>query len=416
MQDGPNRRPAQVLGGAGVGDGAAAEASGGGGAGDRPVTSVYVPDPIDVCPNLVGESRKYLCRGEPATPDPVFPWHKETIDEAGKEREMAHVVFCAWESDLFFASPYPNSRLMLLVTAAYVELRVRLSSGTAPSGFYRIATADFKPQGPNALSFHTSNGLFGWPNIWHVDAVLEEKPLSYALGGAGVGGSPAAAQVLGGGVGGGPPPAIAAQVLGGAGVGGAAIAAQVLGGGGVGDGGWDPPPTPVSTGLTLPGVGQVYTPPSEVPWSSPNNVTTLGAPLSGTSMNGSSPSFDQSHLLVARDFGFAIPGGATIVGVEAELLGHWQFAAANVALCQLFAGGVVVGSDNKASASGAFPLGSPAAAVAFGGPADLWGATLTPAVVNDPGFGVAFAVDAVGLPGSRLFYMYTMRLNVHYTV
>lgn len=400
--DGPVRRPAEELGGGGVGEAALpAEVGGGGGAGDGRVRSRYVPDPIDVCANLVGESRTYESKGEPATPNPVFPWHEATINALGESRQLQHLVNCIWESELFYADPYPECRVSILATPTYVELRIKFGSGSFPTTFYRIDTADFKPQGDNVLTFYSSAGLFGWPATWNLNAVLVEKPLYYEAGG--------------GGVGDGGHEFITVIESGGGGAGGGGGGGPAFGGGGVSDGGYEFPAAPVSTGLTLPGTGQVYTPPSEVTWSSPNNVTSLGAPLSGASLFGSNTATDQSRLLVARNFGFAIPSGATILGVEAELLGHWQFAAGNVTLCQLFAGGVVIGSDNKASASGAFPLGSPASAVAFGGSADLWGAALTPAIVNDSGFGVAFAVDAVGLSGLRLFYMYTMRLSITYT-
>jgi hypothetical protein len=98
-----------------------------------------------------------------------------------------------------------------------------------------------------------------------------------------------------------------------------------------------------------------------------------------------------SHYLKITNFGFAIPAGATITGVEASLTRNDNNVNGQIAQdnqVQLVKAGVVQSGSNHAA--GLLPLAP--AAIIYGSSSDLWGVTLTPSDVNNSGFGFALSV------------------------
>lgn len=98
-----------------------------------------------------------------------------------------------------------------------------------------------------------------------------------------------------------------------------------------------------------------------------------------------------------RGFGFAIPASAEIVGIQVrinKLISGTGFAIQfRDETVQLHdPAGVDIGTDK------AVPTGwnTTAAYTIYGGPTDLWGATLTPTIVNDPDFGLFFDATRTG--------------------
>jgi len=112
-----------------------------------------------------------------------------------------------------------------------------------------------------------------------------------------------------------------------------------------------------------------------------------------------------SDPLAITGFGFAIPAGATILGITLQIE---RSAAALITTgvdssVRLLQAGVAAG-DDKASAS-AWPSSVDAVAT-YGGITDLWGTTWTPALVNASGFGMSIAVTVGGSGGSmRIDYI-----------
>lgn len=119
-----------------------------------------------------------------------------------------------------------------------------------------------------------------------------------------------------------------------------------------------------------------------------------------------------SDLLVASNFGFAIPAGSTINGVIVYLLGSDDFIFDADPLqqqvsCFLYNGGVL-GAEKDPVLSG---IESSA-----GSSSDKWGATLTAAIVNGSGFGVAMGISVGGYDSfgdARIDYV---KLEVFYTL
>ncbi len=113
---------------------------------------------------------------------------------------------------------------------------------------------------------------------------------------------------------------------------------------------------------------------------------------------------------VAQGFGFTIPSSATILGVVATLSVVSQAATTGtVAQIALWEGG----SQEGTAKSPATPITTTSTATAYGSPADLWGAALTPAIVNDPSFGfaVSCATDSI-----RVFLNFPFTVQVFYTL
>lgn len=135
-------------------------------------------------------------------------------------------------------------------------------------------------------------------------------------------------------------------------------------------------------------------------------ATAILAVLSGPTQN-----------LTLTNFGFSVPSNATICGVVAVV----KKKAANVnALSTVFDNSVklvkagVVGGNNKALVGNWTTTNT---AFTYGGDADLWGLTLTPADVNASNFGVAFSANISGtislIPSAQID---NIQLTVYYTL
>jgi hypothetical protein len=169
---------------------------------------------------------------------------------------------------------------------------------------------------------------------------------------------------------------------------------------------------PVGTGANNTGAGTVS-------WTNPTNITSsddswayantgpIGSPFSTT-----------SQYLFATNFGFAIPTGATIDGIEVSIE-RFRFTTATGSVTDntvsLIIAGTVSG-DNKAGEAGGWNQGSSTVdsggnevEAIFGDSSDLWGLSLTPADINNSNFGVALRVNLAASVGSA---PYGARANV----
>ena len=119
---------------------------------------------------------------------------------------------------------------------------------------------------------------------------------------------------------------------------------------------------------------------------------------------------DRSFRLIAHNFTFGIPAGATIDGVEVEVERRCFAGSAIDSTIRLRSTSGTLMGENKGDGT-AWP--GTATIRTYGGPTDKWGATLTPAVVNSSAFGVfvscqATAADTdVGVDFVRMTIYYT---------
>jgi len=111
-------------------------------------------------------------------------------------------------------------------------------------------------------------------------------------------------------------------------------------------------------------------------WANPGNITADDAAYAEATA--------ASDYLVASAFGFSIPTDATINGVTviANCSEHSTSTEVVTAQLQNDSAALFGGTDTVTVS------GTTLTNYTFGGAADLWGATITPAIVNDPDFGV----------------------------
>lgn len=151
----------------------------------------------------------------------------------------------------------------------------------------------------------------------------------------------------------------------------------------------------------------------EVAWSNLPKAQVQDNMYASAVASNTVSSFD-TGFLIATGFGMNVPAGATITGIEV------QYGAGGVGYpiieknVDLVKGGVVQTSTDH---SQALTINSASTSVTRGGSTDLWGASLTPADVNDPGFGVAikFTLPSTGTPDYNQADVDYMAVNVYYT-
>lgn len=125
-----------------------------------------------------------------------------------------------------------------------------------------------------------------------------------------------------------------------------------------------------------------------------------------------------TDCLALFNFGFTIPAGATIDGIEVLIEGHSVGAATAPIL-------VVGASMNSPSVPGTFsqtlngilplPAGPPDIQTVDGSPTDLWGAAWTPASINSATFGVDMFGTDNNFVGSSTYNVDDVRVVVYFT-
>jgi hypothetical protein len=147
-----------------------------------------------------------------------------------------------------------------------------------------------------------------------------------------------------------------------------------------------------------------------LPWSNPGNATASDDSFA------SIPGFnydDITNYLKATNFGFNIPGGATISGIMAEVERKAEIGMWNDQTVKIVKANGSFGSVNKADAN-AWPWPTDAYK-SYGGSLDAWSESWTPSTINDANFGVA--LSAYYRTGDEQFtgYVDHVRITVYYS-
>jgi len=119
---------------------------------------------------------------------------------------------------------------------------------------------------------------------------------------------------------------------------------------------------------------------------------------------------DETQYLKATNFGFAIPGGATIDGVECIWRGQMSSGTGTVVEAKLVKGGTISGTDQSASETFS---GGGYADVTIGSSSNLWGTTLSDSDVNGSTFGCVLRGNDGG--GIDTYLIDVVKMTVHYT-
>lgn len=142
-----------------------------------------------------------------------------------------------------------------------------------------------------------------------------------------------------------------------------------------------------------------------VDWSNPSNITSSNN-IRATANLGS---FQISYALVASNFGFSIPSGATIDGIVVEI--EKQAGTAN----RLIDNGVwldgITGAFSESKAIGSF-WSTTEQYITYGGATDLWTASPTANEINSSAFAVYFDVFGDNTAQARVDHI---RVTVYYT-
>ncbi len=159
----------------------------------------------------------------------------------------------------------------------------------------------------------------------------------------------------------------------------------------------------------------------------PNSGVTWTTPSNAASSNNSyalfpgAPDFNQTTVyLKCTNFGFSIPGGSTIDGIEVTIE---RKASVNAGAfwvrdhtVSLYKGGTISGSNN-ADTGLKWPTSD--TDKIYGSSVDLWGETWTDSDINNSGFGVGIKVVTIGGGSPKdpnvTAYIDWVRITVHYT-
>jgi hypothetical protein len=151
-----------------------------------------------------------------------------------------------------------------------------------------------------------------------------------------------------------------------------------------------------------------------VAWGNPGNITTVGSPYATMSVGHGAT----THYLQGSNYGFAIPSNASIVGITVVINRQSSgvqspfLRDSRVSLVKAVGG---VQTTNKA-ATGTNWSTSGLATATYGGAADMWGTTWTPAEINASGFGVVLSAVNSNGSYSRTATVDYMQISVTYTV
>jgi len=130
----------------------------------------------------------------------------------------------------------------------------------------------------------------------------------------------------------------------------------------------------------------------EVAWTNPTNVFSTNNAYAIASLNTSSTSTDESRYILIGGFGFSIPSTATIDGITFDVeRGSSAADCVKDKNIYIVKGGSLITVENKADTVNYWPMVD--ADKTYGGPADLWGTTWTPADINANNFGIAIKTN-----------------------
>lgn len=140
-------------------------------------------------------------------------------------------------------------------------------------------------------------------------------------------------------------------------------------------------------------------------WINPGNAGASDGSYATSDRSGA-PVETQYHK--STNFGFSIPGGATIDGILVEVERNSDGGADTDLRARIVKGGTIGSTDKSTGAS--WPASD--AYQSFGGAADLWDETWTDSDINSIDFGFVIAATISGTATARIDHV---RITVYYT-
>ena len=158
-----------------------------------------------------------------------------------------------------------------------------------------------------------------------------------------------------------------------------------------------------ATGASVTGIGTVA-------WTNPGRITADDTLYATAALTNAT-----SNYLQGSNFGLNVPAGATVTGIQVEIMRQSNNAASPFirdSVVRLSKGGTITG-DNKAALATNWP--NAMTATTYGGVADLWGTTWTPADINNANFAVVLAATTSVSGAARTASVDFIRVTVTYT-
>ena len=142
-------------------------------------------------------------------------------------------------------------------------------------------------------------------------------------------------------------------------------------------------------------------------WTNPNNAQAIDG-VFATASSGMNPTND----LACTGFGFSIPSGATINGIQATASGKVSTGTGFFSsLSSLIKGGVTQGTFGS---NGGNNFGTTQGTCTLGGVSSLWGTTWTDTNINASNFGVNASFGKTG-KGTKTISIDYIQLTITYT-
>ena len=152
-----------------------------------------------------------------------------------------------------------------------------------------------------------------------------------------------------------------------------------------------------------------------VAWVNPTDAEVLDAAYATVTVATLPPGVDVSHYLALSGYGKAVPANATVFGVGVDVTGHYTSTGPpGILTLTLLKAGVVQPASQKIDPIST-TYGPADITVLHGGSTDHWNIPLSPADINDPGFGVVLQIIVtIGLGTTTTFFVDAVTLTVWY--
>lgn len=166
------------------------------------------------------------------------------------------------------------------------------------------------------------------------------------------------------------------------------------------------------TGYVLAGAGTNNNSAGTNAWTSPGNIVSDNGSVAQSSVETN----ETTQYLIASNFGFSVPSGATIDGIEMQYERQkFGTGAASIQESEIkIVKGGVIGTTNKADTATNWTENS-FQVVTRGAADDLWGETWTAADVNASDFGVAIRAKGTGSITNRTPQIDYVQIRITYT-
>ena len=151
-----------------------------------------------------------------------------------------------------------------------------------------------------------------------------------------------------------------------------------------------------------------------IAWSNLSNILSENSSYADALPPGAGIYTYSANYLKATNFGFSIPDGATIDGIEVRVVRKQGVSVSDVSdnEIKIIKGGAISSTNLSSYAAWA----TTDETVDFGGTTNLWGETWSASDINNSNFGVVISPElSAGYEGTASAYVDNIQMRVYYT-